>query len=118
RLQAAWRHRERGPDIKVYHPADVDRLRQERRPSLAPFVLGADVVVAAAANRHRGPGSTIAPQFDPAKETAGWLQLVDLAQEFVSRTSRTLPHFATLDEASAESGLSKVYLRRLVDEGR
>lgn len=111
RIQSAWRRRERGPDVKVYHPDDVDRLRQERRPGLAPFVLPADgdhPRVNGRTLRPRdaksGPGAGLAI---PAPDGAGWLQLVELAREFMSRTSRTRPLWVGLDEAVAITGLNR-----------
>ena len=54
--QASWRRPTGGPEVAVYHPADVARLAKERRPGAAPFVLPA----AADANGNGTHGSELA----------------------------------------------------------
>ena len=40
--QASWRRPTGGPPLAVYHPADVQRIAQERQPGATAFVLPAD----------------------------------------------------------------------------
>jgi hypothetical protein len=39
--QARWKRPTGGPALAVFHPGDVERLRQERNPEAPPFVLPA-----------------------------------------------------------------------------
>lgn len=112
RLQQAWRAQERGPELAVYNPDDVQRIAGERRPGLAPFVLpdGAELPPA---NGHGALTRLEAAGPGDVRRVA--LVDVEALRELVSGTSRTLPPFSTLDEAAAWLHLSKACVRRMVE---
>jgi hypothetical protein len=115
--QAAWRRPTGGPAVAVYHPDDVARIAQERRPEASAFVLPAGPV-APNGNGARGElerASPIAPGDDVLRSIfAAALRAV------TSEKSQNLSEklFLTLEEAATFSGLSQTCLRRLIAGGK
>jgi excisionase family DNA binding protein len=112
--QARWRRPTGGPDLVVYHPADVARIAAARRP--APntgfLVRGEEAST---------PGSPINGSSALAPVPAGAVPGDDMlravfaaALRAVSATSQTDTLFVTVPEAAAVTGLTQAYLRRLI----
>jgi excisionase family DNA binding protein len=127
--QGRWRRPTGGPELAVYHPDDVARLVQERRPGPAPFVLPAT----AAGNGHGAGNGTLATSRQPDEDArrvvaAGLSELLGAVRLLTSETSQTserseksekpAPLFLSLPEAAAATGLSEAYLRRQIAEGK
>lgn len=88
----------------VYNPEDVERLAPAAAPAVVPY---------------NGPvNGHAAPQLSNPAET-GFALLVSAMQTLADRVGprRPLAAFLTIKEASAYSGLSQAFLRRLVREG-
>lgn len=84
----------------VYNPEDVERLAPAASPAVVPYT---------------GPlNGLAAPQTSNAAET-GFALLVSAMQTLADRVGprRPLAAFLTIKEASAYSGLSQAFLRRL-----
>lgn len=86
----------------VYNPEDVERLAPSVSPAVVPY---------GSVNGH-------APQLSSPAET-GFALLVSAMQTLADRVGprRPLAAFLTIKEASAYSGLSQAFLRRLVRAG-
>lgn len=120
--QVSWSPQARGPARVVYHPADIERLVQERRQSPAPFVLPAAADLTAPPNGSNGHGVA-----DLALATVGSddpLRLLFAAalRAVLSQTSQTSAAVSekwvlTLAEAAAVSGWPASYLRRCIQDG-
>jgi excisionase family DNA binding protein len=105
KLQAAkWKRPEGGPAIAVYHPADVDRLRQERNPDAAPFVLPAEAE----------PQKAVALRQQPP-DVIKLLAAAIASQKNGVRIPERL--FLTIPEAADYSGLPQTELRRRMKAG-
>jgi excisionase family DNA binding protein len=103
-IQQAERRRPGKPSIVVYHPDDVERVRAERNPDAAPFVM---------------------PPAPP--DEAAQTEVVLASQNFqtpleVLLRSMQRPAsprlFMTVEEAADYSGLPRGYLRGLIKEGK
>jgi excisionase family DNA binding protein len=120
KLQQAFRPQAGSPDVRVYHPSDVDRLAQDRAPApLPPFLVPGPT-----GQRLNGHGA-LAPVADPQQAVASAVGpgddllrvLVTAARKVLSETSQTPSLFLTIKEASLVTGLTMAYLRRQVDAG-
>jgi excisionase family DNA binding protein len=130
--QARWRRPDGGPELAVYHPDDVARIAQERRPARPPFVLPAGVPgngqAAANGNGHADhPALSQAlavPPATPAGYDAVRLFMETMVTAVMSQSSQTSQNsqkspglFLTLAEAATFSGLPQTDLRRLIAAG-
>lgn len=121
--QASWRRPSGGPAVVVYHPADVARLAQERRPGASAFVLPAGADFPRAPRNGNGAGAlarTVSIE-TPAAPGDDPLRLVFAAalRAVTSETSQKPPTlWLTLEEAAAVAGLSATYLRRQIAAGK
>lgn len=104
--QAFWKRPETGVKIAVIHPGDVERLRKERNPAAAPFVM---------------PPAEAPQSRLPARVLRGPLAelLRALAENSAKQPEVDLRHrvYLTIREASAYTGLPAAELRRLVRDG-
>ena len=115
RLQCGkWKRPEGGPVIVVYHPADIERIAQDRNPGLEPFVLPA----AAAGPKPTNGAVAVRP---PAEQ---FLEALAAAVSGMSQTSQTHQAvrlaeriYLTIGEAVEYTGLGAGYLRRQVTVG-
>jgi len=120
--QARWRRPSGGPELAVYHPDDVARLAQARRPDPAAFVLpaGSDHPTSSATGNGHGALARTPPSL-PATVPGDDVLRALLAAALRAVTSPTSQNseklFLTLDEASADSGLPVPVLRRFVRAG-
>ena len=113
-LQQASRRSGTGAHVAVYHPEDVERIRQERNPEAPAFVLPAG----AEAGGNGNSALVVAPR--PVEEL---LRALLAAIQHVSENSQN-GHvalserlFLSVPEAAAVSGLSRAHLRRLIKAG-
>ena len=113
KLQTArYRRPEGGPAIAVYHPQDVERLRKERNPDAAPFVLPAT-------RRNEVNEVSLVPAIggksaEPLNALIALLQGASQNSEKASvRIAERL--YLTFPEASAYSGLPQAHLKRLIE---
>lgn len=109
--QRRWKRPEGGPAIAVFHPEDVERLRKERNPEVAPFVI------ASVADQFR-----TVPAVVGVRHGGGPADLLGALQS-LSRTSETRVRLAekmylTVHEAAEYMGLGVEYVRRLISEGK
>ena len=116
-LQSAkWKRPEGGPAIAVYHPADVERMAQDRNPDAEPFVLPTE-----AADRKPTNGTHAVAVRQPSPEQ--FLQAIAAAVAGASQTSQTQRRvslseqlYLTIPEAADFTGLGVGYVRRLVTD--
>ena len=118
--QARWQRDGRGPQLAVYQPDDVARIAAERQPGpLPPFLVPASTV-SAAGNGH-GSVNALTPSEDrlesirPGEDLLR--ALVGAAVRVMSETSQTPALFLTIAEASAVTGLSQAFLKRMIEAG-
>jgi Helix-turn-helix domain len=126
--QARWQRPTGGPALVVYHPDDVAKVAAERPPRRvsgivvpagdAPFQTPRSVVIPpnGNGNGHGDPSALAipAPALPPTEDL--FRLLVTAAQRVMSeKTSQTPALFVTLAEASAVTGLSQAYLKRLIE---
>jgi excisionase family DNA binding protein len=122
--QARWQREGRGPLLAVYQPDDVARIAQARRRGpLPPFLVPVPTKeVSANGNGHRAQAlartTDVSPQ-PPALEPGADLfrVLVAAAARVMSETSQTSTLFLTIPEASALTGLTQAFLRRMITAG-
>jgi excisionase family DNA binding protein len=110
--QARYRRPTGGPAIAVYHPSDVARLAAERRGAESePFLLPADAAPSGA--------QELVPVSPAGAASDDVLRAVFAAalRAVTSQKSEKLALFVTVEEASAVTGLSQRYLRRLIKDG-
>jgi excisionase family DNA binding protein len=101
RLQCGkWKRPEGGPAIVVYHPADIERIAQDRNPGVEPFVLPA-----AAASPKPTNGAHALAVRQPSGEQ--FIEALAAAVSSMSQTSKTPSArlWLTLEEAADYSGL-------------
>ncbi len=118
RLQCGkWKRPEGGPAIVVYHPADIERIAQDRNSGVEPFVLPA----AAAGPQPTNGGHALAVR-QPSGEQ--FLQALAAAVSGMSQTSQTHQPvrlaeriYLTIGEAVDYTGLGSAYLRRQIAVG-
>lgn len=117
--QARWRRDGRGPELAVYQPDDVARIAAERRTAPSAFVL--PVGVPPPSNGH-GPASAVGLALSAQPPVPGddiLRRVFAAAIKAVSETSETpVALFVSIAEAAQVSGLSRTYLRRLIDEAK
>jgi excisionase family DNA binding protein len=123
KLQSAKRQRpETGAWVSVYHPDDVGRLRQERKPEALPFIMPAaeteartELATAPAANPN-----AIAIRQSPAEFLQALFAALQTASENSENHSVRITErlFLTIPEAADYSGLPQAHLRRLVADGK
>lgn len=119
--QAFWRRPTGGPALAVYHPDDVARLAQERRPGPAPFVVPASQPHASGNGHANGALVSIDTPGGFAPLPAGddpIRLLFAAALRAVTSQSSEKKCFLTLAEAEAASGLPRRELRRFIVEGK
>jgi excisionase family DNA binding protein len=119
--QARWRRPTGGPELAVYHPADVARLAAARRPGppapfLVPATAGAGAVAGNGHHSHEPEALVPVPTVSASGEEL-LRALVTAAVRVMSETSQTSTLFVTLQEAAALSGLSQTHLRRRIADG-
>lgn len=103
KLQAAkWKRPEGGPAIAVYHPSDVERLRQERNPDAPAFILPAE----------NGQTKVIAPRQQP--QDLMQILATIMSSQNSERCSVRIPEkvYLSITEASQFTGLPQADLRR------
>jgi hypothetical protein len=119
--QARWRRPTGGAAVAVFHPADVARVAQERRPGLPAFVLPAT------RDANGNGAGAIALPTAPAASDELHRAVVALVSEFAaafhavasekSLTSQKSENdFLTIKEAAAIKRLSTFTVRRLAAE--
>lgn len=115
--QARWRRPSGGPELAVYHPADIARVAATRRQANpAPFVVPGTTDLPT--NGHGMEphaltlGSSTGPTSDELLHALTWLM-----GKVVSETSETATLFLTIPEAAAVTGLTQAYLRRRIADG-
>ena len=115
--QGRWQREGRGPTLAVFHPEDVRRIALARRSGPpAPFLVPGEVAPTNGNGHHGGQALAIAPGAPPAGDDL-LHALVTAAMQAMSRTSRTSALFRTLPEASAFTGLTQAFLKRMIDAG-
>jgi len=122
--QARWQPEGRGPVRVVYQPDDVARLARERKPGPLPAFLVPGPP--AAPPNGNGHGSSELVHMESTPDPTG-IQLgrgddlvralVTAAVRVMSETSQTSTLFLSLPEASAVTGLSQAFLRRMIAAG-
>lgn len=113
---ARWKRPTGGPRISVYHPDDVERVRKERNPEAAPFVLTPTTV----SENSESPETALTHSRSENSEN-GAVLLANVLERISSQNSESRwppPLFLTTEEAARYSGLSASYLQRLVAEGK
>jgi len=115
---AKYKRPDGGTPIRVYHPAEVEKLAKERNPDTEPFVVPPEKPAGNGAGAVRQPLS--ADRFlqllasAMATSQTSETRLIDAPSE----TSQTcLPLWLTVDQAAAYSGLPASALRFLIDKG-
>jgi hypothetical protein len=120
--QTVWRPQGRGAARAVYHPDDVTRIAQQRRPGLPAFVVPAGAAGPANGN---GAGamqtlssvSAASPTGEDVLRLVFAAALRQLTSEKPPTSEKSEKLFLTLDEAVALSGLSPANLRRRCRSG-
>jgi excisionase family DNA binding protein len=108
--QQRWRRPEGGPQIVVYHPRDVERLRKERNPDAAPFVL--PTASTGSVNQE------LVPVRGPEQFMQALAAMTSQTSEKRSTTVRLSEKlYLTFSEAAEYTGLGVGYLRELVMRG-
>ncbi len=116
RLQSAKRQQPGKPPAAVYHPGDVEQLRQERQPP-------AHVLPAVDATLREVPARTVpilsadVPILS-AEEALGLFQACAKLARSVPEVRLTERLFLTIKEAAALSGLPRTHVRRLMAGGQ
>jgi hypothetical protein len=101
KLEQRFRRQPGRSDVVVFHPEDVARLARTRRPEPVPFVMPEAT--------ENGQGQQLA-RVAPAADDLLRRALVAVG----AIPAKTTALFLTLPEASAVSGLTQAYLRRLI----
>lgn len=115
--QARHQPQGRGPMLAVYHPDDVARIARERQPAAVSFVLPVGVTAPSNGNGQGTPEGLQIASPSTADQVASTLCSLVAALRSVSETSETsVALFVSIPEAAQVSGLSRTYLRRLIDE--
>jgi len=90
----------------VYHPGDVEKMRQEL------VEIQTQPVPESPLEGDKGPGKSLVPTTTPVDPEGFWRALSG-PQVKVSEKL-----YLSLDEASSYSGLTKAFLKRAIQEGR
>lgn len=107
----------RGAFRTVYHPDDVARIARERQPGPQAFVLPAGVTTPVHGNGHAPSTALRIADSAADDQVASFFCSLVAAIRTVSQTSETsVALFVSIPEAAAVSGLSRTYLRRLIDD--
>lgn len=128
RLQCGkWKRPEGGPAIVVYHPADIERIAQDRNPGVEAFVLPAVEGIAKVRTlANAGPKPTNGAHALAVLQPSGEQLLEALAATVsgMSQTSQTHHPvrlaeriYLTIGEAVDYTGLGSAYLRRQIAVG-
>lgn len=113
KIQAArWKRPETGATIVVYHPGDVQRIREERNPDAEPFVLPAESL-------HFPSDSKAVAVSTPPQNFMDFLHAV-ASQNSEKRSEVRLSErlFLSLEQAADYTGLGVGHLRRLIADGK
>jgi excisionase family DNA binding protein len=119
-----WQPGGRGPTRVVYHPDDVARVAAERqRGPLPPFLVPGPPVAPTNGNGHQALARVPADLTTSSLSQTGgageefFRVLVAAAVRVRSETSQTSVAFLTITEASAFTGLTQAFLKRMIAQG-
>jgi hypothetical protein len=114
--QALWHRPGGGPAIVVYHPGDVERLRKERNPDAAAFVMPAPADASG-----ESPTTKAVAVRQPSAEAFMQALVAGLVGAGTSKTPdvRLAERlYLSLREAAEYTGLGTAHLHRLIASGK
>lgn len=116
KLQKRLQKNHNGRLVAVYHPDDVERLRQQRNKPGAPFVVPVEASTGNSLARFRNDAEAGAFLVNRATAELASLLTAQASQKQAVNVKEKL--FLTIAEASEYSGLPKRVLVRMIRESR